>query len=307
MYRIDVCPCCRQRMQATCPALAAPFVMERVRREPAAPCTLMTCPACGFRGFDQRFDEEELGRLYRDYRGEAYFQARHRWEPWYTRKANQALGDDPEELRSRKGNALGLVTPCLGGAVPARILDFGGDRGQFIPDEWTGDRFVYEVSGQAPLPGIQALTSFAGQEASFDLVMLCMVMEHLSEPAAQLEVLHGLVAPGGLLYVEVPLERPGLRWAGAWPWGFRGLRWLAGHPWLLRLMDLHSTYFRVRKGFIPPGGFLKAHEHINFFTRTSLEALLGRMGFQVMACEEMGFAGALGQATAIGCVARKAG
>lgn len=303
---MDRCPCCLGPLVETCPALVAPFITERALEAPARLCTLMTCPACGFRGFDHRFDETEMNRLYQGYRGDPYYQSRHRWEPWYTRKVNRSLGGDPGELRDRKANVRRMVTAALQGASPGRILDYGGDRGQFIPDEWEGERYVYDLSGSPTLRGVQAIKNSSDLEgASFDLVMLCMVLEHLPEPAAQLEALRALIGPGGVLFVEVPLERPDLHWAGSFPWGRRGLTWLAGHAWALKLVDLYSTFFRVRRGLIPRGGFLKAHEHINFFTIESLGILLLRVGFQVLACEELRFPGAYGESAALGCVARR--
>jgi len=307
MHWIDRCPCCLERMEETCPALVAPFIAERALGRPPVPCSLITCPACGFRCFDGRFDEGEMERLYHGYRGEAYYRTRHGWEPWYTRKVNDGLSDDPGELLSRKKSAFSLISRFLEGASPARILDYGGDRGQFIPDELGGERCVYEISGRAPLPGIQAVESLAGLEGSFDLVMICQVLEHLPDLSEQLDILHRVMGDEGVLYVEVPLERPDLRRAGSWPWNRRGLGWLAGHPWLLRCVDLYSTFFRVRRNVIPPWGFLKASEHINFFTAASLEALLRRKGLRVLACEEFKVQGAYADATALGCVARKPG
>jgi SAM-dependent methyltransferase len=305
MYRIDRCPCCLERMDETCPALMAPFIAQRVAGRPASLCALMTCPACGFRCFDHRFDDAELGRLYQGYREEDYYRTRHGWEPWYTRKINTGLSEDPRELETRKAGSFRLISGALDGVQPRRILDYGGDRGQFIPDGLGGERFVYEISGRPPLPGIRAVADLSGLEGSFDLVMICQVLEHLPDLPAQLDILHRLAGAGGVLYVEVPLERPDLRRAGAWPWGGRGLRWLAGHPWLLRCVDFYSTVARVRCNRIPPWGFLKASEHINFFTTGSLEALLRRKGFQVLACEELKIQGAYGGATALGCAARR--
>lgn len=306
MYQIEQCPCCEREMSKTCPALLAPFIAERVLERPSEVCALMTCPTCGFRCFDARFDEDEMGRLYRGYRGEAYFKTRHRWEPWYTRKVNEGLSTDTGELRTRKRNAYKLISRCLGGVPPARILDYGGDRGQFIPDEWSGERYVFEVSGRAPLPGIKAIDDPVELKgATFDLVMLCQVLEHLSDPAAQLGQLADLLGEAGALYVEVPLERPSLRWAGSWPWDHRGLTWLARHPRMQLLVDLYSTVFRIKMAAVPPLGLLKASEHINFFTTASLEALMSRLGYQVLACEELAFEGAYCAATALGCVARK--
>jgi SAM-dependent methyltransferase len=308
MHWIDQCPCCGQSLEAVCPALVAPFIAERVLGTEAFPCRLLNCPSCAFRCYDLRFDSEEMGRLYRGYREEEYYRARHRWEPWYSRRMNTSLSEDPAELQSRTRNLHGLVSRCLGGAAPDRILDFGGDRGQFIPSQWGGEKFVYEVSGRQPLPGIRGYADpaeLAGQV--FDLVMLCHVLEHVPDPGAQLDQVFPLLDGGGVLYVEVPLERPDLRRAGSRPWDKRGLHWLARHPWLLRGFDLYSTYFRIRRGFIPPWGFLKAQEHINFFTAQSLETLMLRKGFQVLACEELRFDGAYCKATAVGCVVRQPG
>ena len=306
MYRIDRCPCCRERLDESCPALLAPFLAERVLGGSASACSLMTCPTCGLRCFDGRFDEMEMGRLYQGYREEDYYRVRHRWEPWYTSKVNAALSQDPAEMAARKTNVFRLISRTLEGASPGRILDFGGDQGQFIPDEWEAERFVFEISGRAPLPGIQSIEKRSDLEgACFDLVMLCHVLEHLSDPAAQMGILHSLIGPSGVLYVEVPQERPNLHWAGSWPWTRPGLHWLARHPWLLRLVDLYSTVFRIRRGTIPLGGFLKASEHINFFTVRSLDALMRRMGFQVLACEELAFQGAYCEAKVLGCVARR--
>jgi hypothetical protein len=292
-------------MAPTCPALVAPFITERVLEGRWTPSRLLTCPACAFRGFDTRFDETEMERLYAGYRGEDYFRVRHRWEPWYGRAVNEGLSGDEAELRTRKGNLEALVARCLD-RPPATVLDYGGDRGQFIPESWGAERHVFEVSGRDPLPGIHAVRDLRDLDGrTFGMVMLCQVLEHLPEPQAQLEALRPRVGDGHL-YVEVPLERPKLDWAGRWPWGPAGLAWLSRHPWLLRLVDLHSTFFRIRLGRIPPLGLLKASEHINFFTDASLRALMARSGYEVLACEPLRFEGAYTRATALGCLARPA-
>lgn len=306
---IEHCPCCLEPMNATCPALIAPFIRERALEGRTVPCRLLTCPSCAFRCFDTRFDAAELHRLYTGYRGEAYFQVRHRWEPWYSRSMNARLSESTEELRTRKKNFRALITRCLGAQPLAKVLDYGGDRGQFIPEEWPSEKYVYEISGREPLPGIHAVQHAQDlQGTTFDLVMLCHVLEHQSDPAQQLAGLYELIGDSGHLYVEVPLERPDLAQAGRWPWGPAGLAWLAEHPILVRLVDLYSTFFRIRRGLVPRFGFLKASEHLNFFTPESLTVLLGRLGFQVLACEPMGFDGAYAknQAVALGCVARRA-
>jgi len=269
-------------MVPLCPALVAPFLAERVLDGMAPVCALMACPGCDFRCFDIRLDAAEMDRLYRDYRGGTYFSQRNRWEPWYTRGINDSLGRDPADIADRKRLTVETVA-SQGAWRPRSILDFGGDHGQFIPDAWEAGRYVLDLSGKPPVAGVEAFRNLAeAGERRFDLVMTSQVFEHLSDPWETLGTIRSLVAPSGLLYLDVPLERPDIQWARVSPWDAATLPWLAARPRLLRWLDFYSSAARVKANLIPPLGFLKASEHLNFFSAESLHALFARAGFQTL-------------------------
>src|ERR1700744_724955 len=84
--------------------------------------------------FDTRLSGAEIQKLYADYRGDAYFEARHRHEFWYTRKVNDGIGSDDVKIAARKRS----LAEILGDRARsfATVLDYGGDRGQVIADGW---------------------------------------------------------------------------------------------------------------------------------------------------------------------------
>ena len=45
-------------------------------------------------------------------------------------------------------------------------------------------------------------------EAQYDLVVLSEILEHLEDPKAAMRQVRGLVAPGGLVFVNVPINSP---------------------------------------------------------------------------------------------------
>ncbi len=157
--------------------------------------------------------DEEIARLYAGYRGDEYYKARHACEPWYTRAANDGIGGDPHEIASRKQN----LTAVLGDHAKSitTVLDYGGDRGQMIPDTLGRERFVYEISDAPAVDGVQRITQLDGRK--FDFVMLAHVLEHCSQPKDMLNTLKPLLHERSLLYLEVPFERPTMRLAGPEP------------------------------------------------------------------------------------------
>lgn len=53
---------------------------------------------------------------------------------------------------------------------------------------------------------------------------------------------------------------------------------------LITLVDFYSSGFRDRFSVIPPLGFFKMHEHINFFDAVSLKRILEATGYHVVHC-----------------------
>jgi hypothetical protein len=160
------------------------------------------------------------------------------------------------------------------------VLDYGGDRGQFIPEDLGTERYVYEISDAKAVEGVERLTSVAGRH--FDFIMLTHVLEHCSEPRDMLALLKPLAHENTLFYFEVPFERPSLAMAGKGAGQRRYLNALRRVKPLFQAVDLYSTVARIKFDLIPPFGLQKCSEHLNFFTESSLRALLASAGFELI-------------------------
>jgi hypothetical protein len=306
MYVAHACPSCESARHREYPALVSPFVASYVLDAPPPLTRLLECKACGLRFFEHRFTSAEASKLYDGYRGERYYRARHRVEPWYTREVNDAIGGAPASIVARQS----LIERVLGAHTDAarieRLLDYGGDRGQFIPLSVGRERFVYEISGVSPVEGVSCIASADDLAAQrFDAILLSHVLEHCSEPKEVLDAIRPLLrGQGSVLYVELPFERTELRWIGRGA-SYRGYLSALRHTGpLLTAVDLYSTALRVQTNTLPPLGFAKLHEHINFFDERSVRALLVRCGFDVVTTETTHIRSASGVDTVLVALAR---
>lgn len=303
MRTFEQCPCCGGEPSGQWPALTAPFIAEYALLAPVTPCRLMECGSCGLRFFDGRFEEEEVRRLYAGYRGEAYFSARHRHEFWYSRRHNAGTGHDSRILAARKAATGRFLLSHLESEHLDRVLDYGGDSGQFIPDGIGIEKDVFEVSDASPVPGVRRVADEqALRPGSYDLILLNHVLEHAPDPAALLRRVAGLLKERtGILHIEVPLERYHLRWVPQNPAQSLRLTRLASQPLRLRWLDFYSTFFRVALGIVPPFGFLKLHEHLNLFDERSLTAACRSIGLEIVAVES----GDRGAGSVVAALARR--
>lgn len=280
MYFIDSCPCCASSQLKKWPAIVAPFIAQYACATEPQACCLCECRDCTFRFFDSRLSDQEIGRLYAGYRGRAYLEARHRHEFWYSAAVNAAIGYDAGEMASRKQNLANLLSRRP--EEITSVLDYGGDRGQFIPDGLGTERYVFEISDATPVPGVTRLESVKGRQ--FDFVMLAHVLEHCSEPLEFVQKMKALGNGHSMYYFEVPFERRSL---GVAPRGRLARLYrdalLHARP-LLTAVDLYSTVFRVKFNCNPPLGLHKCSEHLNFFSEKSLCTLLERSGYRVVEC-----------------------
>jgi SAM-dependent methyltransferase len=286
-YQAVFCPACNNhkalRKKA---AILAPFVAERALATRSSLCGLMQCETCGLMFFEDRFTDYELACLYKDYRGADYVRARNKHEPWYTQAVNEALGGEAN-IRERR-EVYGRIVKKYGGMTVDSVLDYGGDRGQMMRDGPGQTHYVYDISGVEAEPGVIALDSIAMAGRCFDLVLLCEVLEHVPAPFDTLLTGASLVRPGGLLYVTVPNQEflfkdiPGGAWYRNYLVGMLKVRWLT------LALDFWSTAAKVKFHRIPPFGFVKLHEHINFFDQESLKKMLMRSNLEVLSCEDVG-------------------
>jgi hypothetical protein len=288
MYLVDACVGCGSPRLERLPAVLAPFIRSYVLgRKPATATrddevvSLCLCLSCDLAFYDRRFTDDEIDQLYSGYRGEGYFHARNRVEPFYTRSVNTAIGADQTTISLRRRKVGDFLRVATAARPPLSVLDYGGDAGQFIPD-WSGLRkYVYEISDVTPCPGIERLGDLADLREPVDLVMLAHVLEHASDPLAMLRHLRGLATRQGWLYVEVPLDRPQAPPPRLMPLHRRWVSLVSGSPRRAILADVVSTPLRVlvRQRWTP-FTFPKLHEHLNHFSEASLAASVEAAGWQ---------------------------
>jgi hypothetical protein len=91
-----------------------------------------------------------------------------------------------------------------------------------------------------------------------------------------------------MLYITVPNREFPLADIPTGGWYPAYLRLVLRNRWATLAVDFWSTAVRVKFGRVPPLGFVKMHEHINFFDPACLRTMMRRSGLDVLACEPYG-------------------
>ncbi len=243
------------------PAVLMPFIANRVfgwKPTPISPewglrdlpvglacniCKSMMCEDCGMLFLDMRFDDEEMAALYDDYRGEAYTAARDRFEPGYA--ARNALMLEGSGYNAR-------IEAFLEPHVRAnpRVLDWGGDSGVNTPFRSRMARHdIYDISNRPVVDGARIVDLDAAKATDYDLVVFANVLEHVSYPRSALREIVNVMRPHTTLYLEVP------------------------HEDVVRLFEDSSQRLEHKRHW---------HEHINFFSTQSLDALFKDVGLRMV-------------------------
>ncbi len=163
-----------------------------------------------------------------------------------------------------------------------RVLDVGGDEGQFIPELLSiTDRAVLEISAVNIASDIQLFKSWSEAKGyDPDLVMICHVLEHLENPREYLVETANICRSGSYLYVEVPLDRPEKISSRFSKQAYKKyLTFLCRHPNIFIFADLLSLVSRRFLGRPVIGSAIKKSEHINFFSAESVTQVITEMGF----------------------------
>jgi len=241
---------------------------------------LYRCTACELQIFGRRYSTSELEFLYDGYRGESYLERRKHWEPWYSDKRNHMIGHDQGIEKTRKEAVGSFLLKFLKNGSGLRVVDYGGDEGQFIPllpnIEFAG---VFDVSGRPIRGGVTTLRSVEQvRETSPNLIMLCHVLEHLTDPRAELESILELLSPKGFIYIEVPLD--GHRVKSATP--PRLIRCIRSSRVVFILVDFVSQVCRFKFGWNSRFRLIKQSEHLQFFSLPALEMIAPELKLTVL-------------------------
>lgn len=190
-----------------------------------------------------------MQRLYTDYRGQAYTDMRERYEPGYADQ-NKALEQGHQYTKVVEEFLMDLIS-----GRPISILDWGGDTGKNTPFARVAELVhLYEPSGIQPaIAKAKNVSEPEDFHPSYELLVLSNVLEHMPYPGQTLDCLTSYMDRKSILYVEVPFER------------------------LQQSVDAGSA-----SGTKSLEKKWHWHEHINFFSRKSLNILIEASGLHVI-------------------------
>lgn len=282
MKKIKTCIICNSEKLNDFKAYIHPFIIERVNlSESERDIKLFICKECKMEFFDARLEDEEMKKLYSGYRNKTYQQQRQKHESAYTYELNSVLGSDIKEIKNRKNNLFRLLKKHADISKIKNILDYGGDKGQFFPDELVkADKYVYDISNIKLIDGIKKIENIEDiKNHNWNLIMCNHVLEHLPYPMTKMKFFSSISKQNTFLYIEVPYEYQGK--------SLRGFR-------------------KIKRFFKKPiGYYLCMHEHCNIFCKQSMEKMLDLNGFEVLSNEIVEQVGTFGKSKIISCLAKK--
>lgn len=240
---LTACPLCGNKSFST---LATPgrWIGREVFAPLAGQIGLTQCRNCGLRFTNPRPSGELLDQFYS---GDTYV--------CHEPGGSSSAGPKADFLLERIGRSLLPDTPRT-------LLDFGCGGGGFLRHAQSRG---WAVTGYEPgqrglqstrVSGIDATDDLPSlPSAHFGLVTLHSVFEHIADPAATLERIKRLVAPNGVLYIQVP--------------NARSLRARLALPVLSRnfAVDERHRAFPI---------------HLVYYTRRTLRRMLESVGWQVV-------------------------
>jgi hypothetical protein len=170
------------------------------------------CRDCSSLTLSHDYAYEDLVPLYADYRSSTYNNDRISVEPGYASIADR-VGRDSIERTSRNNGVAAFLTPFMPSLRNSLALDLGGSDGKFIPPQVIDhyeQTHIFDTSDAEVDPGVLSSSvrkiRSNPEEASYALLMCMHVLEHVGNPRAFVMDSLKYLQPGGLLYLEVPLE-----------------------------------------------------------------------------------------------------
>jgi len=131
---------------------------------------------------------------------------------------------------------------------PITLLDWGGDTGKNTPFKNTASTLdIYDISNKDCIPGAKIVTKEQAKSQNYSLIICSNVLEHVPYPSDLLFDIKGSMDGNSILYLEVPLED-------------------------LIKDEKNNPHLKKRHW----------HEHINFYSETSLRSLIQNCGLEVL-------------------------
>jgi SAM-dependent methyltransferase len=179
------------------------------------------CADCRLLMLNPQPSDAELGSIYTD----AYF-------------LGSGEDEGPASVSAMKAATARLYLDLLRryrGAHGGRLLEIGCGHGDFLVE---AEKAGYDVTGiEYALPAAHRATARLGQgrvlcgevsslrpgSRSFDVCVIADVIEHTRNPRAFLDAIHGLLAPGGVLFIATPS-------LDSWSARVMGTRWMELKP-----------------------------------------------------------------------------
>jgi len=198
------------------------------------------CESCHFLAPWYEITDDQLRDYYSFYLDTEYIQARSSFQPGFAELCKSMGSCEEAALRRRQHE--NYFMPILENYRTANaletisLLDYGGGEGGIQPNaDWISTSII-EVSSDNQPKSNQLLESRQLKQ-SFDIVQCLHVIEHVGHPLNTCRELLSYCKDGGLLYIEVPIEFPGLE--------------------------------AIAAGKLPP-----CHEHINKLSQLSIRLML---------------------------------
>lgn len=260
-YHTRKCPICDKLCKIFNHAVISPFIFHRltgygylkiyknwnlkdfVTGNSYYPCESVFCKSCDFLFSGLRFNQNQMKKIYNNYRGKAYNKDRLLYEKDYKKKisvlsARYSYISEIEKFILKTTNQL-----------PQKILDYGGDSGKNTPFKDRVKSFdIYDISEVKTIKKANKI-SIIKRKKKYDLAVCAHVIEHTPDLLSFFKKLRKKIN-SKYFYFEVPYENI-----------------------MIKIHRNGMSYNKEKKFW---------HEHVNFFSIKSLKNLIKFSGFKIV-------------------------